>query len=180
MQDAFQSVYGIYTGPAGTQVTIPRTLIGYYGYIVTNSTSEPTPSSFDISKAVYEVYISGSFTVTPSCQFQDSNLNIQLGEIHLREIKSKTIPVKFKCRTPTRYKISLQGANETCPSSTQEQQSCVSLSTSIQDAKVKMFSSSSRETDSNGNGEVLLIGEVSAGDTAGDVSGASVLSLLFE
>lgn len=180
MQQAFQTVYGIYTGPAGIPVTIPRTLIGYYGYIVTNSYSEPTPSSFDTSKAVYAVYISGTFTVIPSCQFQDAQVDLQLGEMKVRSIKSKTVPVKFKCRIPTRYKISLKGANVSCPSSAQDQQSCVSLSTSPQDTTVKLFSSSSRETDSNGNGEVLLIGEASAGDTAGQVRGTSVLSLLFE
>ncbi|ECY4609910.1 hypothetical protein ACQX6Q_20595 [Salmonella enterica] len=180
MQDAFQTVYGVYTGPAGTQVIIPRTLIGYYGYIATDSVSEPAPSSFDISKAVYEVYISGAFTVIPSCQFQDAQVNIQLGEMNIRKIKSKTVPVKFICRTPTRYTISLQGMNATCPPSPQEQQSCVSLSIPLQNATAKLFSASARETDSNGNGEVLLTGEVSAGGTAGEIKGTSVLKLLFD
>ncbi|ECR9321774.1 hypothetical protein GKU49_20760 [Salmonella enterica] len=180
IQNAFETVYGVYTGPAGTQITIPRTLIGYYGYIVTDSTSEPTPSSFDITKAVYEVYISGSFTVAASCQFQDVQVEMQLGEMHLREIKSINVPVKFKCRIPTQYRISLQGADLICPSQTQEQQSCVSLSTSLQDTSVKLLSSSSQETDSNGNGEVLLVAEVSAGSTAGSVRASSVLSLLFD
>lgn len=113
IQDAFQTVSGTYTGPAGTQVIIPKTLIGYYGYVVTDSTSEPTPVSFDTSKAVYSVYISGSFTVPASCTVNKQNIDIPLGIIDPSTFSYKITnnPLIITCNRETAAKVNWIGCS---------------------------------------------------------------------